>query len=228
MMVVFGDTADARSLFLHGPVDGVFLMLHSATEDELKHSTCPGGRQGGSRAQLRLLPTLQSSMVPSISCTLVSTYPASTRRASTGKCQLDAATARPRADTRASFDLKRDAWEYIKTLPIASTYVGPAGFMETLLWPGFASYTAAWDPSYVHKYVCTDDIGHVAADCLADPDRFAGREIMLAGDALTGAQVAEVVKEVTGKDVGGTGEIDHAYAKHLFEVGEEKGRGREC
>ncbi|KAL1412509.1 hypothetical protein Q8F55_000255 [Vanrija albida] len=185
VMVVFGDAADARSLFLHGPVDGVFLMLHSATPDELAHTKSIADAAVKFGAKYIVYSGVDLSGVD--------------------RTGID------------GFDIKRDAWDYIKTLPIPATYLGPAGFMETLTWPGFAAYTQDWDAAYVHKYVCTDDIGHVAADCLADPERYAGREIMLAGDAVSRGDVKAAVEERTGRPLASAGGIDHAFARHLFE-----------
>lgn len=92
-------------------------------------------------------------------------------------------------------------WEHIKRLPVQSAYVAPAGFLETLFWPNFPQGTQDWDKGYVHKYVATDDIGHVAADFLAQPEKYAGREIMLAGDAVTRDEFRKVWKEVIGSDL---------------------------
>lgn len=82
-----------------------------------------------------------------------------------------------------------------------SSYLGPAGFLETLFWPTFPEGTQAWHPAYVHKYIATADIGHVAADFLADPERYAGRELMLAGDAVTAADVKNVWEETVGTEL---------------------------
>lgn len=99
-------------------------------------------------------------------------------------------------DTR--FENKLRVWDHIKTLPVKSSYLGPAGFLETLFWPTFPEGTQTWQPDYVHKYIATEDIGHVAADFLADPERYAGRELMLAGDAVTAADVKRAWEEVVG------------------------------
>ncbi|RSH81331.1 uncharacterized protein EHS24_008774 [Apiotrichum porosum] len=85
-----------------------------------------------------------------------------------------------------AFDVKRDVWAHLQTLPLKSTFLGPAGFLETLFWPGFPAQTQSWPKDYVHKYIATDDIGRVAALCFANPEKYASKKLMLAGDAEIG------------------------------------------
>ncbi len=51
------------------------------------------------------------------------------------------------------------------------------------------------------QMIDVDDVGHATAVSLANPDEYVGERIELAGDDRTLAETAEVLSEVTGRDV---------------------------
>jgi len=96
------------------------------------------------------------------------------------------------------FDSKRDVEEYLVALGLPTTFVRPVFFIDN-----FALFTspAMEDgtltvrlplPSGIPLQMITvADIGAVAAAAVLDPDRVAGGSIEIAGDELTGEQIAE-------------------------------------
>lgn len=48
------------------------------------------------------------------------------------------------------------------------------------------------------QLIAVDDIGRIVAEALADPQQYLGRSIEVAGDALTGTELAEVFGAATG------------------------------
>ncbi|MET7772556.1 NmrA family NAD(P)-binding protein [Nocardia sp. NPDC005366] len=61
--------------------------------------------------------------------------------------------------------------------------------------------TTAMDPETRLDLIAAADIGKVAAEVFADPVRFDGREIPLAGESLTMTEVAAVLSDITGSAV---------------------------
>ncbi|WP_440765435.1 NmrA/HSCARG family protein [Natronorubrum sp. DTA7] len=51
------------------------------------------------------------------------------------------------------------------------------------------------------QMIDVDDVGHAAAVAFANPDEYVGEHVELAGDELTLAETADVLSEVTGRDV---------------------------
>lgn len=116
-----------------------------------------------------------------------------------------------------AFDVKRDVWAHLQTLPLKSTFLGPAGFLETLFWPGFPAQTQSWPKDYVHKYIATDDIGRVAALCFANPEKYASKKLMLAGDAVTGQQFRAIWEQEIGR-LPAPEEDVNPFVVHMFGV----------
>lgn len=103
------------------------------------------------------------------------------------------------------FESKRRIEEYVAGLGLAATFVRPAYFMDN-----FASNAAPADedgelvvrlplPAGVPlQMVATRDIGQVAAVALLDPDRIGGGAVEIAGDELTGEQIAAAFGSADG------------------------------
>jgi uncharacterized protein YbjT (DUF2867 family) len=95
------------------------------------------------------------------------------------------------------FESKRRVEEHLTALGLRTTFVRPTFFMEN-----FASFFAPQTedgvvvlraplaPSVPLQMVAVDDIGAAAAAALLDPARVPGGAIEIAGDELTGEQVA--------------------------------------
>ena len=104
-----------------------------------------------------------------------------------------------------NLDCKLEIEAHIGGLPIASTIIRPATFMELLARPDFwssdATLTFFVSPDHSAELIAADDIGRVAAAILDDRDRFAGRVINLAGDELTGAEIGAAIGMAVGRAV---------------------------
>jgi uncharacterized protein YbjT (DUF2867 family) len=94
------------------------------------------------------------------------------------------------------FESKRRVEEYLAGLGLPVTFVRPAFFMDNLN----SSAPTADNGELVLRLplpagiplqmIATRDIGRVAAAALLDPDRIPGHAVEIAGDELTGEQVA--------------------------------------
>lgn len=88
---------------------------------------------------------------------------------------------------------------------LSATVVRPTSFMENFLMPQFglgrAELATAALPELPMQLIALDDIADVAAAAFADPARFDGRVIDLAGDSLTNPQIAAAISRATGRDV---------------------------
>jgi uncharacterized protein YbjT (DUF2867 family) len=94
------------------------------------------------------------------------------------------------------FESKRRVEEYIESLGIPATFVRPTFFYDNLL----GQSPAPEDGSIVVRLpladgiplqmVAVDDIGAVAAAVIVDPDRVPAGSVEIAGDELTGAEIA--------------------------------------
>lgn len=72
--------------------------------------------------------------------------------------------------------------------------------------PHFADMTSdrllvAVDPDVRLPFVAVDDIGAAAAAAFAEPERFHGAALELAGDVLTFREAAQVLSEVLSADI---------------------------
>jgi uncharacterized protein YbjT (DUF2867 family) len=88
------------------------------------------------------------------------------------------------------------------------TILRPATFMENFVRPSvyFAGMTSdrllvAVDPDVRLPFVAVDDIGAAAAAAFAEPERFHGAELELAGDVLSFHEAAQTLSEVLAADI---------------------------
>jgi uncharacterized protein YbjT (DUF2867 family) len=95
------------------------------------------------------------------------------------------------------FDSKRDVEEYLIARGLSATFVRPVFFMDNFA--QFAAPTTRDGTLTVRlplpagiplQMIAVEDIGEVAAAAVLDPDRVAGGSIEVAGDQLTGGQIA--------------------------------------
>ncbi|MBB5867297.1 uncharacterized protein YbjT (DUF2867 family) [Allocatelliglobosispora scoriae] len=107
------------------------------------------------------------------------------------------------------WDSKAGIDELVRTSGFAHwTVLKPATFMENLLgWSYlFGDWTAGgfvtgFAADTVLAWIAVQDIGDAAAAAIADPARFGGHDIELAGDLLTMTETAAIVSEVLGRTV---------------------------
>lgn len=59
-----------------------------------------------------------------------------------------------------------------------------------------------YDPTVSRKLTATNDIGRATAECFCNAEKWEGREITLAGDALTAEEIVTLFKEVKGEELG--------------------------
>ena|SRR6202142_2790430 len=104
------------------------------------------------------------------------------------------------------FESKWIIEQYIPTLKISYTILRPVSFMDNNNWtrPYILSGTLTGmglRPEKEIQSIAVEDIGVFAALVFADPKRYLGQTLELAGDALTEIQIAETFTKVIGRPV---------------------------
>ena len=103
------------------------------------------------------------------------------------------------------FASKRRIADYLKDLGLPVTILRPTGFMENFLESRrqilAGTLTGVTAAETVNWYIAVGDIGAFAAAAFAAPSDFIGAEIDLAGDELSGSELAEVFSRVIGRTV---------------------------
>jgi NAD(P)H dehydrogenase (quinone) len=93
---------------------------------------------------------------------------------------------------------------YVERLGFRFTHLNPEWFMQNLI--GYGGKANA-NPGVVRffvndcrvSWVDAEDVGHLAAVALAEPDRFAGQRIALGHDVLSFPEVCAIIGEISGK-----------------------------
>ena len=92
------------------------------------------------------------------------------------------------------FESKSRVEDHIRGLAIDSTIVRPSTFMEILLVPDFGvaqgRLTFFMRPDQAMQFIAVEDIGKIAAKIFADRAAHRGRTFELAGDSVTGNDLA--------------------------------------
>jgi uncharacterized protein YbjT (DUF2867 family) len=95
--------------------------------------------------------------------------------------------------------------EHIRTLGLPYTILRPVMFMEnhasrgTFGVAGATALVRIIPPGARIQVIAVDDIGALAALAFADPDRFVGRELEIAGDELTREQLVAAISRAVGR-----------------------------
>ena len=121
------------------------------------------------------------------------------------------------------FDSAGEIDDHIRSLDLPWTILKPVFFMENLeafaediVEDGRVALPLAGGVGL--QMVTYDDLGHAAAVAIANPEEFVGESIDLAGDERSLAETAEILTEVTGRDV----EAVHVPIEDAYETfGEE-------
>ena len=104
------------------------------------------------------------------------------------------------------FDNKWRIEETIRGLGFPSrVIIRPVFFMENLTSPWFLNgdnLCAAMDPKTVLQMIAVDDIGKYGARAFTDAAALNGREIDLAGDAVTMPEAAKILSKGLGRPIG--------------------------
>ena len=103
------------------------------------------------------------------------------------------------------FESKWQIEQHVRELGLPATILRPVFFMENLrspwMGPRDGVLAVALRPTTSLQMIAADDIGAFAALAFARPAEFMGKVMEIAGDALTGPQVAETMTRVTGSPV---------------------------
>jgi uncharacterized protein YbjT (DUF2867 family) len=103
------------------------------------------------------------------------------------------------------FDTKSRIEEHIGTVDILSTIIRPASFMEILLLPGMGlgdgRFTFLMGNEQPMQFVSVRDIGLIVDRIFSSPEEFARRTLDIAGDALTGNQLAHHFTTAWGRPI---------------------------
>ncbi|RKN10452.1 NmrA/HSCARG family protein [Streptomyces radicis] len=103
------------------------------------------------------------------------------------------------------FDTKSRVEAHVRNLDIASTVVRPATFMEILTLPGMGldrgRLSFLMRPDQAMQFIAVRDIGRIVAAVFGSPDRYVGRTVEIAGDALTGEALAEQLTRAVGRPI---------------------------
>jgi uncharacterized protein YbjT (DUF2867 family) len=111
-----------------------------------------------------------------------------------------------RSEGVADFSAKYVVEEHIRALDLPASIVRPAALMENVLTfghprlvDGVAVFRVAIHPETRVQMVAIDDIGMIVADLFARPDYAIGQTLEIAGDELTGLQMADIYTKVIGQ-----------------------------
>jgi uncharacterized protein YbjT (DUF2867 family) len=103
------------------------------------------------------------------------------------------------------FDSKSEIEAYLRTLPLSSTIIRPSAFMEILALPGMGldqgTFSFFMKPDQSMQFIAVQDIGRIVAGIFAAPERFAGQTTEIAGDSVTGAELAEKFSRAAGRPI---------------------------
>ncbi len=103
------------------------------------------------------------------------------------------------------FDSKFEIEERIRALGVPHTILRPVFFMENLSTPRMARFIflgmlhAAMGKQKTLQLIAVEDIGEIAAIAFAEPERYLGKAIELAGDELVLSRIQEEFRKRTGR-----------------------------
>jgi len=105
-----------------------------------------------------------------------------------------------------SWETKLEVAAYIRTLELPVTILHPTAFMELMTEPKFFPAASVWHlmpklmgPDRPLGWLTVEDLAVIVAKAFGDPDRFIGREVMLASDVQTIDACRAIWREVTGR-----------------------------
>jgi uncharacterized protein YbjT (DUF2867 family) len=106
-----------------------------------------------------------------------------------------------------SWDSKQVIEAYLQSLGLPLTILRPMAFMELMTEKKFFPPVAVWHVmpqimggSRPVGWLAVDDLGLIAAQAFADPERFIGQELRLASDVQTLDACRAIYRQVTGQD----------------------------
>ncbi|NUW37804.1 NmrA/HSCARG family protein [Nonomuraea sp. SMC257] len=104
------------------------------------------------------------------------------------------------------WNTKWEIEQHIRALGLPATILRPVMFMENHARPhygvtGDAALVRVIPPRATVQLIAVTDIGAFAALAFADPDRYVGRALELAGDELSRADLVAAISRATGRPV---------------------------
>ena len=114
------------------------------------------------------------------------------------------------------FDTKSEIEAHIRTLDIVSTIIRPSAFMEILTLPGMGldkgEFAFFMQPDRSMQFIAVEDIGKIVAGIFANPAKFGAQTIEIAGDTVTGTELAEKFSRTAERPI-----AYHRFADSLLE-----------
>jgi uncharacterized protein YbjT (DUF2867 family) len=105
-----------------------------------------------------------------------------------------------------SWETKLHIEDHMKMLDLPLTILRPMAFMELMTDQKFFPAVATWQvmPTLMGSarsvaWLCTDDLGVIAAQAFAAPQRFVGKDLALASDVQSLAECRSIYREVMGR-----------------------------
>lgn len=134
----------------------------------------------------------------------------------------------------AHFDVKAEIEEYIRTLPIKSSFFAPGSFMQNFLTPNMAPRPSpANDGTYVLANICKPDTlmpwiditdtGKWVGAILAEPDKYEGKFFAASSEFSSYKDAAEIMSKLTGKTVTFKSLPDEVFKSFLPDVFKDAG-----
>jgi uncharacterized protein YbjT (DUF2867 family) len=103
------------------------------------------------------------------------------------------------------FDTKSEIEKYIRGLNIVSTIIRPSAFMEILTLPGMGlekgEFTFFMQPDRSMQFIAVEDIGKIVAEIFAAPKQFGAQTIEIAGDSVTGTELAAKFSRIAERPI---------------------------
>ena len=106
------------------------------------------------------------------------------------------------------FDSKYKVEQHLRESGVPFTIIAPAFFYDNMMAPFIlpgiqnGAYAQAMPPDVKLQMISAKNIGEFAALALQETERFAGKRIDIAGDALTGPQIGTAIGKASGRDIG--------------------------
>ena len=103
------------------------------------------------------------------------------------------------------FDTKSEIEAYVRGQEVLSTIIRPSAFMEILTLPGMGldkgTFSFFMRPDQPMQFIAVEDIGRMVAAIFADPAQYGSQTVEIAGDAVTGAELAKEFSLAAGRPI---------------------------
>jgi uncharacterized protein YbjT (DUF2867 family) len=104
-----------------------------------------------------------------------------------------------------NLDTKLEIEDHVRRLDIASTIIRPATFVDLFTLPGMGlaqgQFSFFLHPHQDFEAIAVEDIGTIVAQIFANPARYTGRTIEIAGDSLTGSELGDALSKASGRPI---------------------------